>query len=195
MDGKGADRQAAVDAATLASRPSAARRRSDRSIPPIDSSAPPGASGARARPVPATSNASERAIARALRDDERTRTHAFSGLTALLAFGSLCSLPVVGGDPVAKILGTAVIASVFLSSLTAFRITRSGARPSRRAMRAYGFTIAACAVGLQYYVGFFSAGATVMTVAIYFFGLSSDRVLATFVPTLVCAAYLLAGLL
>jgi len=195
MDGKGADPQAAAEAATLASSPAAARRQSERSVAPLESGAPPGASGPRARPITAAANASERAIARALRDDERTRAHAFSGLTALLAFGSLCSLPIVGGDAFAKLLGTAVIALVFSSSLAMFRVTRKGRRPSRRAMRAYGFTIGACAVGLQYYVGFFSAGATVMTVTIYFFGLSSDRVLARYVPALVCGAFLIAGAL
>jgi hypothetical protein len=185
---------AAADAPTLVDGP-ATRRRRPRDARRATVAAEPASQNANGSGARTTSGASEHAIARALRDEEQVRAHAFSGVAALMSLSSLCSLPLVGGNAVAKLLAEIAVALIVLASLLTWRLTRRGTRPERNVMRAYGFTLVSCALVLLHYVGFFSAGIVIMPVGIYYFGQSSDRVQNVVIPAFLCAGYLGAALL
>jgi len=186
---------AAGDAATLAARPSAARRPSRDPDPEAAAEPQPTPSGERSRSHPATSIASEHAIARALRDDEQMRAHGFSGLAAVMSLCLLGTLPMLHGDRIARLASTVAVTLIVVASLVIWRLTRPAGRLARNAMRAYGFMLGSCVLVVQYYFGLYSAGIVVVTVGIYYFGQSADRVQSVYMPALMTSAYLVAALL
>jgi serine/threonine-protein kinase len=62
-------------------------------------------------------------------------------------------------------------------------------------MRVYGFTVGFGVLAIQYYFGLFSAGIVVVTVGVYYFGQSSDRVQYLYLPVTMISIYLVAALL
>ncbi len=128
---------------------------------------------------------------RAVAADEATRARGFSaamGTACLLAFGSL---PLLGGDPRARAWCLAALALMATVSFWVWWLTRSTSRYPRRVNRLYGWTLATGVISLEYYLGFFSPAVVVVTLGIYFFAQSTDRVYSVLIPVYASASYAL----
>jgi eukaryotic-like serine/threonine-protein kinase len=115
------------------------------------------------------------AIASAMLEEEGERAHGFSGIIATLTLLVGMIMPVLGGDPVAKLWSLAALATICTSSIAVWYLTRVPKRYTWLVHRSYGMLIGTGVVLVEYYIGFFSPVPVVLTLGIIFLGQSGDR--------------------
>ncbi|MBN1654063.1 MAG: protein kinase [Deltaproteobacteria bacterium] len=137
-----------------------------------------------------TSNA-DGAIAEAMAIDEATRAHGFSRAIGIAAISVSVIVMFLGGDPLAKYM---CIAAMFVMGLVSFwiwYISRNPNRYTQRIHRIYGYVLLSGVIFVMYYFGFFSPIAAVVTLGIYFFGQSKDRVYGYLFPVFTISSIVL----
>lgn len=132
-----------------------------------------------------------------LEAEEAMRAHGFS---AAMAIVSLCVVPFVpwlGADPMRGWLCVAALVMTGVTSALVWHRTRPDATPrySRSLLRTYAWVLATGATAVELFAGLFSPVPVVLTLGIYYFGQSVDRLYAWMLPTVVIASYAVLGLL
>ncbi len=129
-----------------------------------------------------------------LEAEEATRAHGFARVIALVCFAVAPAVALIGGDPWStKTCVAALLAMAATSALTWHRTrTALGTRRyDRRLLRFHGWSLALGAVFVEHYCGFFSPVTVVVTLGIYYFGQSVDRVSSWLLPFATIGSYAL----
>jgi serine/threonine-protein kinase len=126
-----------------------------------------------------------------IRVEEGARAHGFSGLIALVIVAISPLLPILGGDPLVKRLAFVALSIMCLVSLWVWYVTREPARYTKTLHRFYGWILVTGVLFVEYYIGFFSAVSVVVTLGIYYFGQSNDRIYSYFIPAYAIGSYAL----
>jgi eukaryotic-like serine/threonine-protein kinase len=186
-----------LDASTLAARPKARTRAETPATTPAAQAAPATLPPSAARSASGTqagittqAHQTDATIWQALVSDELTRAHGFSGLIGFISVLVLAALPLLDGHPLSKLACAVALAVIAGVSLWVYRATREDNRYARRVLRIYGFTLATCVLLVENYIGFFSPVAVIVTLGVYYFAQSADRVQAWLIPALVMGSYL-----
>jgi eukaryotic-like serine/threonine-protein kinase len=177
------------------SRSSRAPKALDRGSPSAALSPSPAATdGTGSRPNTGSAASTGSAIAEAMLAEEATRAHGFAGVVGPLCVATSLMLPFLGGDPTAKLLCGAALFAMGAASLAVFYLTRDDSDTTRytRVMhRSYGWVLVIAVLFVEYYCGFFSPVAVVLTLGTYYLGQSSDRSHSFLLPLLVVVSYAL----
>jgi serine/threonine-protein kinase len=134
------------------------------------------------------------ALAEAMLAEEATRAHGFAGVVGPLCLATSLMLPFLGGDATAKLLCGAALFVMGAASLCVFYLTRDASDTTRytRVMhRSYGWLLVISVLFVEYYCGFFSPVAVVLTLGTYYLGQSTDRSHSFLLPLLVVVSYAL----
>ncbi len=115
------------------------------------------------------------AIAAAMLEEEGGRAHGFSGIIASLTLLVGMIMPLLGGDPTAKIWSLGALAAICVVSIGVWYLTREPKRYTWLVHRGYGMFIGTAVVLVEHYLGFFSPVPVVLTLGIIFLGQSGDR--------------------
>jgi serine/threonine-protein kinase len=189
-------RVAVSDAPTIARRP-APRTRS--SVP----SQPPSLSGARSiSPIAAAGSVSRAStggssssghMSEVLQAEEATRSHGFAGFISIVGLLVTPLIAMVGGNRTAQLACIAAILFASSVSVWVWRRThpkRGAQRYERDVLRVYAWALAFAVIWVEYYVGFFSPVTVVITLGIYYFGQSIDRLYSMLLPLVVLGSYI-----
>ena len=130
-------------------------------------------------------------VSRTVAADEATRARGFSAAIGTACLFSLSALQLLGGDLRARAACGAALAFMAAVSAWVWWRTRSTSRYPRWVNRVYGWSLATGAIFLEYYLGFFSPVVVVVTLGIYFFAQSTDRVYSILFPIYAIASYAL----
>lgn len=186
-----------TDGSTLASRPSSRSRARTGDSPPPARAPAEHEQVSDSRPARGTSTArvgeesdGSSELARALLEDELTRSHGFSAFSTLLSCGVLFALPMLDGTRAIKLAFCAAMIVVGGTSLWVWRTTRPGKPYARSVLRTYTWTLAVAMIVAEQYIGVFSPIVVLLALGIYYMGQSADRVQSTAVPAFVSGAYI-----
>jgi serine/threonine-protein kinase len=189
---------ASADDPTIARRPSLRTRSSPPSLSGPRPIAPSIPTGSISRSSSTGGSSSSSHLNEVLQAEEATRAHGFAGFIAVVGAAVTPMLAMVGGHRVPQLACIAAI--LFASAVSAFvyyrtRPSAGAQRYDRKLLRVYAWTLSFAVVWVEYYVGFFSPVTVVITLGIYYFGQSIDRVYSFVMPLVVMGSYvLLAGL-
>ena len=129
-----------------------------------------------------------------LRDSEAARTDVFYRVMAVVALLVLCALPVLPGPKWLRVT-TALESLVAGFICAAFVIAgRRGERTSTNVAAGGAAVLVALAVGIIYFLGLYSAAATLLSVGIYFYGSSESRRVARTAYGVTAALYFIGTL-
>jgi hypothetical protein len=170
------------------------------------SDAPSSASGSAAPSAPGSApparagsgSASDTAIAEVLLREETARARGFSAVMTIVASTVALILPLLAGDPVARLLCDIALVAMGLVSAWVWRFTsreENGPSYLRRVHRIYGWTLATGVLFVEYYCGAFSPVPVVLTLGIYYFGQATDRNDSVTLPLFVIVSFTALGLL
>jgi eukaryotic-like serine/threonine-protein kinase len=157
----------------------------DQLLAPPDDDAPP---RARVASRPASSSSSLTSPAESLRHEEIASTGRFVLLIFAMTAALLASLPLLGGDPLAKRI---FAAGLLVAAGAGLWLSRLLARPERyagsRAALSWGLCTAGVLTGV-YYFGAFSSAPALLCLGIYFIALGHSRATA-FLVYAMCAGF------
>jgi serine/threonine-protein kinase len=122
--------------------------------------------------------------------EEAARARNFLRVTALVTVVLGAFLPFLPGPSWLRGTAFATTLLVIAMSLVGLAIVSRDYRYTPRFIEVYSAAFSAAAIAIIYYLGLFSAAAAVLTVVVYFFGLSRSRLAAVMAYVLVAAAYL-----
>jgi eukaryotic-like serine/threonine-protein kinase len=126
--------------------------------------------------------------------EEAVRAHGFAGVVGPLCVLTSSMLPFLGGDRIAKLLCGAALFVMGVASIWVFYMTRDGSDTTRytRVMhRSYGWLLVIAVLFVEYYCGFFSPVAVVLTLGTYYLGQSTDRSHSFLLPLIAIVSYAL----
>lgn len=127
-----------------------------------------------------------------LETEETTRAHGFAGVIALVCFAVVPAVALLGGDPrSARACMVSLLTMGATSAFTWYR-TRPAAgaqRYSRSLFRMHGWSLVVGVVFVEHYCGFFSPVTVIVTLGIYYFGQSVDRLYSWLLPLVAIASY------
>lgn len=129
-----------------------------------------------------TTGSTEIALNHALLADEATRAHGFAGIIGIIGISLAPVVPLLGGDPLAKFMCIVSMIVMGNLSLWIWYITRDLSKYNRGIHRVFGYTLITGVMFVEYYFGFFSPVVAVVTLGIYHFGQSTDRLYAFIFP-------------
>jgi serine/threonine-protein kinase len=162
--------------------------------PTSPGTAPPSLPTPRSR----SGSASDTAIAEVVVGEETARAHGFSAVISIVALSVAPVLPLLGGDPLARLMCVTALAVMGLVSIWVWRYT---GRPDRAfadlrlVHRYYGWTLAVGVLFVEYDAGGFSPVPVVLTLGIYYLGQATDRTDALAMPMFIIVSYGAFGLL
>jgi serine/threonine-protein kinase len=189
------DDEEAATVVRRASRSSRAPRAAESgSIAAATGQPPAGADDGGSRPQTGSASSTGSALAEAMLAEEATRAHGFAGVVGPLCLATSLMLPFLGGDATAKLLCGAALFVMGAASLCVFYLTRDASDTTRytRVMhRSYGWLLVISVLFVEYYCGFFSPVAVVLTLGTYYLGQSTDRSHSFLLPLLVVVSYAL----
>lgn len=145
-------------------------------------------------PSTGTGSATDSAVIEAMLAEEATRAHGFAGVIGVVCLAVAVTLPVLGGDPTAKMLCAAALIVMAVASMWVFYRTRDStdaARYTRAMHRSYGWVLVSGVLFVEYYCGFFSPVVVVLTLGAYYFGQSTDRSYSFLLPLVMIVSYAL----
>jgi serine/threonine-protein kinase len=188
-------RVAVSDAPTIARRPVSRTRSAPTSQPPSISGArsiSPVAAGSVSRASSASGSSSSGHLNEVLQAEEATRSHGFAGFISVVGLVVTPLILLVGGNRAAQLACVAAI--LFAASVSAWvwhrtHPDRGPARYERNVLRVYAWALTFAVVWVEYYVGFFSPVTVVITLGIYYFGQSIDRLYSVLLPLVVLGCY------
>jgi eukaryotic-like serine/threonine-protein kinase len=131
------------------------------------------------------SSSANGAISEAMASDEATRARGFSGAIAIIALSICAAVQLIGGDPLAKLLCAIALLVLGLHSLWIWNHLRRARPYTQRIHCIYGCCLIVCGIFVEYYFGFFSLAASVVTLGIYFLGQATDRLYGYLFPVLI----------
>ncbi len=117
-------------------------------------------------------------VDRALHIEESARCRSFGRIIALLAGGSACVIPFLGGTPWLAGATQATLLWLLGVALWVWRVGAVEERYSPVVFRIFGWSCVLASVFVNYHLGVFSPAPTAVTLGISFFALSDDRSLA-----------------
>jgi len=123
--------------------------------------------------------------------DEATRAHGFAGAIGAIGLSVPLVVLFLDGDPIAKRMSIVAMLVMGTLSLWIWTITRNASRYTQRIHRIFGYALLIGVSFVEYYFGFFSPVAAVVTLGIYFFGQSTDRLYGHIFPIGVISTLLL----
>jgi hypothetical protein len=133
------------------------------------------------------------ALAEVMQAEETTRLHGFATVLAPVTLGTAAALPVLGGDPTAKLICGIALVLTGLASLAMAHLTRASkervAPFPRTVIRIYCTLLCCTVVLVEYYTGPFSPVPVVLTFGVFHFGQSTDRYLWLYLATFIIASY------
>jgi hypothetical protein len=154
---------------------------------------------AEATPMPSTLSASSTGsgLSEVLEIEEATRAHGFS---AAMSVVSLCVVPIVallGGDALRARMSMLSLSVIGLLSIYVWHCTRPDAprRYRRNLLRVHDWALVSGVAWVELYAGLFSPVPVVLTLGIYYFGQSVDRLYAWLLPSVAIATYVVLALL
>ncbi|MCS6900622.1 MAG: serine/threonine-protein kinase [Myxococcales bacterium] len=130
-------------------------------------------------------------MARALHAEESARCRSFGRIIALLAGGSACVIPWLGGTPWLAGATQATLLWLLGVALWVWRIGAAEERYSPLVFQIFGWSCVLTSIFINYYFGVFSPAPTAVTLGISFFALSDNRRLALSLSTTATGFYLL----
>jgi tRNA A-37 threonylcarbamoyl transferase component Bud32 len=167
-----------------------ARRVSSDRHPAPGFSAPTRVGREPARPLPPRSTTTiADSTARLLDELEATRALVFFRVLAVVALLVVCALPILPGPTWLRAQTAALSATAGVLALGVAHLAREPARYTPRLAAASGVGLSLLAVGVMYFLGLFSAAATLLSLGIYFFGSSQSRTVARGVYAACAGAY------
>jgi serine/threonine-protein kinase len=129
-------------------------------------------------------------VARALHDEESARCRSFGRIIALLAGGSACAIPFLGGTPWLAGATQATLLWLFGVAVWVWRVGALEERYSPVVFRIFGWSCILASIFINYHLGVFSPAPTAVTLGISFFALSDDRKLAITLSAAATGCYL-----
>jgi serine/threonine-protein kinase len=132
-----------------------------------------------------------------LEAEEATRAHGFSAAMAIVSLGVTPFVPWLGGDRMRAWVCAAALVITGLTSAFVWRRTRPEATPryQRSLLRMHDWVLAFGATAVELWTGLFSPVPVVLTLGIYYFGQSVDRLYSWLLPSVVIAVYVVLALL
>jgi eukaryotic-like serine/threonine-protein kinase len=187
---------AANDDATVVGRPGARPR----SSPPdsgVRLTGPSSAQTDASQPNTIGSSRTGAGLNEVLEAEEATRAHGFSAAMAMVSLSFAPFVPWLGGDPVRAWSCVAALVVMGLTSSFVWRRTRPDAMPRyrRNLLRMHDWVLATGVTAVELWAGFFSPVPVVLTLGIYYFGQSVDRLYSWLLPSVVVAVYVVLALL
>ena len=139
-------------------------------------------------------SAPTQALTEVMYAEETARLHGFATVLSPVVLGTAAALPVLGGDPIAKIACGITLILSGIASLVMARITRPRSESPvvfpRLAIRVYSTILCCCVLFVEYYTGPFSPVPVVLTFGVFHFGQSTDRYLWLHLATFVIVSYM-----
>jgi serine/threonine-protein kinase len=146
-------------------------------------------------PMPNTFGASSTSstMSEVLEAEEATRAHGFSAVMSVVSLALTPSIYWVGGDPLRGQICSLALVVIGIFSAYVWHATRPSAprRYRRNLLRAHDWMLCGAAVAVELYAGLFSPVPVVLTLGIYYFGQSVDRLYAWLQPTVAISSYTL----
>ena len=129
-------------------------------------------------------------LADVLRAEEIQRTRVFFQILVALGLATGLAMPWLTGETWLRGLAAGLALGGVVINLGVLALLREPERYTASLSTALGFALATMGVGIIYYIGIFSAGAMILVVGIYFFGLSHHRPTARITYATVALLYL-----
>lgn len=199
MRGEHEQQAAASLEATVVRRPAGARPRGSQPDTGVRAAALPAQGSPEATPIPSTLGASSTAsgLSEVLEAEEATRAHGFSAAMAVVSLSVAPLVVWLGGDPFRMWMCAAWLVVTGVMSAYVWLRTRPD-QPrhyDRTLLRVHDWVLVGCVAWVELYTGLFSPVPVVLTLGIYYFGQSVDRLYAWLLPLVAIATYVVLAVL